>query len=237
MHTYRPGQKIINIGGSNRYQHGKPSGAVSWWLAGGVLPSNCIAAYQPIGAASYAASKANLNNPGVLDAQDATIPAWDTGRGWIFDGYTQALYIMWPPKQENCIIARIKHYGGSGSGITQHIVGAQVDAVNKLHYIRVSTSPNRVGYSNSLDFNYTAPSLSDVTLSFSAKRCFYNGSYVGTVTYGLTDNYTDRIGIGMLRRNGAYYWGFNGDILAIAFYNPHLSDAQVAAVTAAMQAL
>ncbi len=45
---------------------------IPWWLAGGIPAENCIAAYQPKGAASYAASKVNLANPGTYDAYEGT---------------------------------------------------------------------------------------------------------------------------------------------------------------------
>ena len=56
--------------------------AAGWWLAGGIDPANCVAAYQPKGAASYAASKVNLANPGTYDATDGTAPTWDNVNGW-----------------------------------------------------------------------------------------------------------------------------------------------------------
>lgn len=42
-----------------------------------------LAAFQPLGAASYAASKVNLLNPGTNDAADGTAyPTWDASYGW-----------------------------------------------------------------------------------------------------------------------------------------------------------
>jgi hypothetical protein len=56
-----------------------------WYLAGGVDPANCVAAYQAKGAADYATSKVNLANPGTYDAyQDlpAAVPDWNVNTGW-----------------------------------------------------------------------------------------------------------------------------------------------------------
>jgi len=56
-----------------------------WWLAGGIAAANCIAAYQPKGAASYAASKVNLANAGTYDAISGNShSAWDASYGWDF---------------------------------------------------------------------------------------------------------------------------------------------------------
>ena len=58
--------------------------AVPWWLTGGISAANCIAAYQPKGAADYAASKVNLAKPGTYDAADGTAyPTWSAAAGWI----------------------------------------------------------------------------------------------------------------------------------------------------------
>jgi len=59
--------------------------AIDWWLAGGINAANCIAAYQPIGAADYATSKVNLANPGTYDAYEGTAPDWSAVTGWTFD--------------------------------------------------------------------------------------------------------------------------------------------------------
>lgn len=54
-----------------------------WWLAGGIPCDACVAAYQPVGASDYAASKVNLANPGTYDATDGTLaPTWDNVNGW-----------------------------------------------------------------------------------------------------------------------------------------------------------
>lgn len=57
-----------------------------WYLAGGVDAANCVAAYQAKGAASYAASKVNLANPGMYDLEGQTPPSWDASNGWTIPG-------------------------------------------------------------------------------------------------------------------------------------------------------
>jgi hypothetical protein len=55
-----------------------------WYLAGGVPKSSCVAAYQPIGASSYANSLINLVNPGTYDATKYTTldVYWRQESGW-----------------------------------------------------------------------------------------------------------------------------------------------------------
>lgn len=63
-------------------------GAAKWYLAGGVTP---IAAYQPKGSSSLAASYINLISPGTFDAAPGVAPTWDAVNGWTFNGSTQYL--------------------------------------------------------------------------------------------------------------------------------------------------
>ena len=52
--------------------------ALSWWVVAG---KTCVAAYEPLGAASLAASYVNLANPGTYDATPGTTP--DVWRKWM----------------------------------------------------------------------------------------------------------------------------------------------------------
>lgn len=69
----------------------KRAAAGGWWLSGGIAAANCIAAYQPKGAANYAASLVNLANPGTYNAYAGNAPDWDASHGWIFNGINDYL--------------------------------------------------------------------------------------------------------------------------------------------------
>ena len=58
--------------------------AVPWYLSGGVSASDCVGAYKAKGAASLAASKVNLANPGTYDLSSTADPTFDTTTGWYF---------------------------------------------------------------------------------------------------------------------------------------------------------
>jgi hypothetical protein len=62
-----------------------------WYLAGGIAAANCIAAYQPKGAASLAASYINLITPGTYDVAPGVAPTFSAATGWTFNGSTQYL--------------------------------------------------------------------------------------------------------------------------------------------------
>lgn len=81
---------VLGARGATGYVLGRGAGsAANWWEAGGA--TNCVAAYQPKGAASLAASYVNLANPGVFDAAPGVAPTWDAATGWSFNGSTQYL--------------------------------------------------------------------------------------------------------------------------------------------------
>jgi hypothetical protein len=53
--------------------------ATPWWYVAG---QTCVAAYQPIGAPSLAASYVILANPGTYDAAPGVAPTFDAATGW-----------------------------------------------------------------------------------------------------------------------------------------------------------
>ena len=88
--------------------------AGGWWLSGGIAAADCIVAYQPKGAASYAASKVNLANPGTYDGTDGNAPTWDAVNGWTFDGSDDSIITGYKPTgtQVQSVIIRFSDFGG-----------------------------------------------------------------------------------------------------------------------------
>jgi hypothetical protein len=64
---------------------GKGSGGAIPWYRSSSAPAP-IAVYQPIGAASYAASLVNIVNPGTYDLTTGVEPAWASATGWTGTG-------------------------------------------------------------------------------------------------------------------------------------------------------
>lgn len=82
----RPGQKVYQIPGygmTMRETGVAVAASAGWWEVSG---KTCLAAYQPKGAASYAASKVNLANPGTYDCTEGDAPSWASATGWTFSG-------------------------------------------------------------------------------------------------------------------------------------------------------
>ena len=64
---------------------------VPWYLAGGVAAANCVAAYQPKGSSSLAASYVNLANPVTYNAAPGVAPTQAGDGSWTFNGSSQYL--------------------------------------------------------------------------------------------------------------------------------------------------
>lgn len=210
--------------------------SASWWLAGGA--SGCVAAYQPKGAASLAASYVNLANPGTYDAAPGVAPTLSSG--WVFNGSTQYLLSNIPAGQKPCtFIARINLTNLT----SEHtICGALVDG--GMQFRTETTSGNLrfvkqaladIGQSSS---GVSASSEVVVAGTYSAAgvyKFYSNGSGIGSSTNDQTLTATTTL-IGVSGAGGGVEW-FAGTMLALAKYDNVLTDDQIAAVTTAMAAL
>lgn len=77
----------------SKYPMKAPTPSVSWYLAGSISPSNCLAAFQPVGAADLAASYTNLASSGsTWDAAPGDAPSFGA-LGWSFDGASEHLIV------------------------------------------------------------------------------------------------------------------------------------------------
>ena len=199
-----------------------------WYLAGGVSAANCVAAYQPIGAADYAASKVNLANPGTYNATDgAEYPTWDDTNGWKFDhttGDSQTLYyIALGSSAEYSAILRF-------SNVVQGIENGYALTTN--------------GTSNNLNLQFRAANSQYRYHTTQRLNAFDSGGVVawnkvgiyvdGSPSYSWTPA-SDTITPASLRSQsvstGLFY------LQALAIYNTTLTGDQVAAITTAMNAL
>lgn len=86
--------------------------ATPWWQAGGV--TGALEAHRAKGAASLAASYANLVTPGTHDAIPTVAPTWNAGTGWTFNGTTQYLTTDITPLATYSMLAQFS--GATGDG-------------------------------------------------------------------------------------------------------------------------
>lgn len=207
--------------------------ASSWWLAGGIAAANCIAAYQPKGAASYAASKVNLANPGTYDATDGdAYPTWDAS-GWAGVGASsQFLRTGVIPKINYSFIIRYETnsaYAGyalaSGTFYSSSLGAAPKWTDNKCYF-------NNGGY-----FGYSTPTLTG-TMATSGSSCYLNGAYIGLTNAAFTGTSSLDVYIFATHNTGtvaASFW--TGKIHALAIYDVSLDATQIGLLTTAINAL
>lgn len=210
---------------------------VPWYLAGGVSAANCIAAYQPKGAADYAASKVNIAKPGTYDAADgAAYPAWAAATGWTFTG-TSSQYLdtgLVPILDQTwSAIAIVYTADASNTSVLFTRTGSNLD-----FGIFLSNFTTYIPH-NSKNISCTVSSLQNANsvLAVSAKRGYQDGSLLtGTIADG-TGTATRSIYIGAGNITGTANFFFTGRIAAVAIYSATLTAPQVAAITTAMNAL
>lgn len=219
---------------TRRALNSRPAAAASdWWLVSG---QTCVAAYQPKGAASLAASYVNLANPGTHDAAPGTAPTFDTATGWTFDA-ASSQYLTTGVIQQNVnwsIIVRFS--GASTSKMLACLIGSDNGTYN--HHLRQTTNdavPAR-SYRNGMARLVTGAAAASGIMAYAGAGAYFNGATDGTLpdTAGLSGY---EIYLGCLNFSGTAGQFLIGTIAAIAIYSTTLSAADVAALTARMQAL
>lgn len=215
--------------------------ASGWWDASGTI-SGCVAAYQPIGAASLAASYVNLQNPGTYDLTVGSAVGFDTDYGWTFDGTSRYLRTGITAYQPMTAIVRarttnITNYrswlsaisGGGGWHLYHTINGG---SVAKADFTRGGETA--IGTSSNV---YPTDGTSYVVaISFDAgdNWAFYDdGVSNGSGTTSVAPFNARGITIGDGIHNLHHY----GSIAAVALFGSALSGADISTVSTAMAAL
>ena len=168
----------------------------------------CVAAYQPKGAASYAASKINLANPGTYNAYEGAAPSWNSATGWTFS---------W------------NEYLANGLSVSNgYTLLVRADFSMNNYYMngpdsfRVSATSSGVKAvaSNYIEVTCSRPIL----FGIGGNNLYADGAVVSS---GLN-------GTGI---SGQFTMGHYNNLQAVAIYSDTLSAAEVATVSAAMAAL
>ena len=212
---------------------GKGPDRSPWYLDGAVPAQNCIAAYQPKGANSYAESKINLSNPGTYDAVEGTAPSWASNTGWVFAsaGSTHLKTGIVP----NSMYSWIARVSSVTAGV-QYLFGESNSQETTAFGLGEVNGTSTVYIQGQLEF--VARALSGGVLAAANQRGYYNGVDEG-VSIGAwsPSTATYDIYIGARNSDGLPANYANYHLIAASFYDIPLSPAQVAALTARMQLL
>lgn len=200
--------------------------AGNWWEAGGA--TGCVAAYQPKGAASLAASYVNLANPGTYDAAPGTAPTWNSTDGWTGDG-TRYLTTGISPSNTWSYIARI-------SGVTANApFGSRAGIGNQEVWIFPTSGANSL-WSNGARTTDAGTTYPTGVVAIADRGRYFNGSLIASDIPAQTFTSTYPLLL-CAWSNAGTPTGFTGKIQAIAFYNTTLTAPMVAAISTAMAAL
>lgn len=126
-----------------------------WWSSRKIPITHCIAAYQPINAASLAESYINLVNPLTHTLVPGNAPTWDAATGWDFlKTSTQYLKTDIAPSNNYSVIVRFKDVAAS---MNNCIFG---NFLSTDGYYLLSSYGNLIyNYNFGLELSYTLPSL------------------------------------------------------------------------------
>lgn len=204
----------------------RAAAAGGWWLAGGIPAANCVAAYQAKGAASYAASKVNLANPGTYTiSQIYGSEGWDVNIGWTVQKNKMRMVTTAPISDINnrTIAVRSvkaefgKVFENNGSNQWWH-------NWNNYSYTR-NASTTTLSFTQSLNENHVS--------IMTANGTYLDGVFIGSGTLG-----TDAPGVNTcIGNNLSGGLASEVSVAAAAIYNINLSLSQIVALTDAMNAL
>lgn len=210
--------------------------AADWWD-----PNNeglCIwAAYQPKGAASFAASLLDLsgngNNAG--DPGGANTPAWDAVNGWRFNA-AHYLTTAAQPIQNQTWSMLIQATNVNSGAVNRATAGCKFGGRDFRLAFDYSTPANRVLYSSN-GSRLTNPLLANGNLCIAGRQGYRNGIADGAAIPVQANVHATTLLIGCESNGGVPGAFFIGDIQAFALYDCVLSGPQVLAVANAMAAL
>lgn len=181
-----------------------------------------MAAYQPVGAASLAASYVNLQNPGTYDAAPGVAPTFDTAEGWVFNGSTQWLDSGITRGSGYTMIVRVyaTSDGVPMGGLDTRIVYMRVRGTDivSINDGQIVVAPNALS--------------TELVIGMAGKVCYRNGSTIGTIAG--TDGGGAAISFGAAKTNHRFC---ACKIRAAAIYSGTLTGAEIATLTTLMGAL
>lgn len=226
----------------------KRASETSWWLAGGISSTDCLVAYRAKGAASLAASKADLSGNG-YDIDGGSDPSFDTSTGWYFNGTSNYLFA-----------SDVAVYNGDFTVA----VFANPLINHNLSSVMFSVNPSTTGtkgflfkseqYNNTGKLGYTQRAVADYASSIvtpssnSVMMCtksgtavnIYAGASSSSITVSGTYSYVTTTGVligATYTANSAPADYYKNYIYAIAYYKKVLTSDERSALMTAMAAL
>lgn len=220
----------------------RASTASTWWDLNGTITS-CVLAYQAKGAASYAASKVNLANPGTYDLVVGNVgldPIWDSAAGWTGGGTFGNSRYLKTGYATNTINAQslIVRFAGRNSATIFGSAFGHYGSDTEFGGAIIFTTDTSVGQFGRATGRYIADTadsgvyaVTKIYGNWGTGMSYYfrNGSLDATFNNGAAFAITPYV--------FAALYSTNMHILACAYYDSTLNAQNVADLTAAMNAL
>lgn len=201
------------------------SAAGNWWD----ILDNVVAAYQPKGAASLAASYVNLVNPGTFDAAPGVAPTWDATNGWIGNGTNQYLTTGITPLSSYSCVCRFSNGTGNGT----YLFGSFKTGPNTL--FGISPANNRVYWNGTVVNTKADGAVTAGVMAIAGTGCYRDGVSDGST--GGPANTGLAMFIFALNSSGSPGFYKACRMQALAVCSSTQTAQQIADVSAAMAAL
>jgi len=225
-------------GGRLGYGLAQSAGAAAvpaaWWYVAG----NPVAAYQPKGASSLAASYLRIAGSGVYANIDPAVvggvaPTFDAATGWTFNGSNTRLDTGITPDNNQAWSIIIRFSGRTNSSTPLSVAGNTVSYPRFGFYLDGSNVYYYNGALASKAGNVTAG-----VLAVAGTKCYRNGADEGLTLGAKAGAFVGSLPLGCRRLTAV---GFDlyyaGAMQAVAVYSDTLTAPQVAAISSAMAAL
>lgn len=202
-----------------------------WWLSGGISASACLAAYKAKGAASLAASCKPVGGS-LGDLTTGAAPTWNASDGWIFDGST---YLAVPSITANPNLSILIRASGITFDGVRGFFGYYNGDVDEI-WLRLGADRYYCGYMG----DAAMADYCDVSGVYAlTKEHAYSNGVIKASPAGSPTAFSaaHSFYIGGVNNGGSLVFAMAGNVQAFALYNATLTEAQIAAVSTAMNAL
>ena len=218
--------------GVEYYHAGRPSAGGDWWDPDG--DGLCIwAAYQPKGAASFAASLVDLSGNGndAADPGGANTPGWDAVNGWTFGAGADYLITTFVPQNDQSQTILVQFTNATTGW---HVGISQGGDYFGGYSVQLGFSV----YCNGGDVSVGGETYGSGNFAVAGNQGYKNGIAHGGAIGAWGGTLVDPVWIGGLNFVGfGLLQAFDGNIQALAIYDCVLTAPQVLAIATAMAAL
>ena len=219
----RPSQRVIHIPGIGVRISGRAvSAGGNWWEAGG---GTCLAAYQPKGAASYAASRSNVASPGTNNlAELGVAPGWNTAVGYTPSGAGNDLLDTGIAPADPTGYSLFAQITGATSANLRVTVAGALNATYRGIGVFCSYGNQDAARYYCNTSAAQAPSLTAGNLGIAGSQGYRNGIADGAAGGVFSGAAGPSIWLLSINLNGIAWGAFHGNLVALAIYSDTVPD-------------